>query len=94
MPQLFEIQQNGVNEIGDILAVRGEYRQIQWGGGNSGVQASGLMNKKYCIQQRLSEKSLHYWQKKLRIQIVATVRELVPPELVSAVDEGTSNPVS
>ena len=73
--------------MGDILAVRDEYRQIQWAAAIQKCKASGLTNKEYCIRHGLSEKSFHYWQKKLRTQIVAFALELVPLEVASAVEE-------
>ena len=73
--------------MGDILAVRDEYRQIQWAAAIQKCKASGLTNKEYCIRHGLSEKSFHYWQKKLRTQIVASALELVPLEVASAVEE-------
>lgn len=73
--------------MGDILAVRDEYRQIQWAAAIQKCKASGLTNKEYCIWHGLSEKSFHYWQKKLRTQIVASALELVPLEVASAVEE-------
>ena len=75
--------------MGDILAVRDEYRQIQWAAVIQEMQgkASGLTNKEYCIRHGLSEKSFYYWQKKLRTQIVTSAPELVPLEVASAVEE-------
>ena len=73
--------------MGDILAVRDEYRQIQWAAAIQKCKASGLTNKEYCIRHGLSEKSFHYWQKKLRTQIVASALKLVPLEVASAVEE-------
>ena len=64
--------------MGDILAVRNEYRQIQWAAVIQKCTASGLTNKEYCIQHGLSEKSFYYWQKNLRTQIVVSAPELVP----------------
>ena len=64
--------------MGDILAVRNEYRQIQWAAVIQKCTASGLTNKEYCIQHGLSEKSFYYWQKNLRTQLVASAPELVP----------------
>ena len=65
-------------QMGDILAVRNEYRQIQWAAVIQKCTASGLTNKEYCIQHGLSEKSFYYWQKNLRTQIVVSAPELVP----------------
>ena len=73
--------------MGDILAVRDEYRQIQWAAVIQECKASGLTNKEYCIRNRLSEKSFYYWQKKLRTQIVASAPELVPLEVVAPAEE-------
>ena len=66
--------------MGDVLKIRDEYRQVQWATAIQECKASGLTNKEYCIQHGLSEKSFYYWQKKLRIQIVDAVPELVPLE--------------
>lgn len=73
--------------MGDILALRDEYRQIQWAAVIQEGRASGLTNKEYCIRHGLSEKSFYYWRKKLRTQIVASAPELVPLEVASAVEE-------
>ncbi len=64
--------------LGDVLAVRDEYRQIQWAAVIQECKASGLTNKEYCIRHGLSEKSFYYWQKKLRSQIIDAVPELAP----------------
>lgn len=73
--------------MGDILAVRDEYRQIQWAAVIQECKGSGLANKEYCIRHGLSEKSFYYWQKKLRTQIVASAPELVPLEVATLVEE-------
>ena len=73
--------------MGDILAVRDEYQQIQWAAVIQECKASGLTNKEYCIRHGLSEKSFYYWQKKLHTPIVASGTELVPLEVGSAVEE-------
>ena len=39
--------------MGDILAVRVEYRQIQWAVVIQECKASGLTNKEYCIRHGL-----------------------------------------
>ena len=39
--------------MGDILAVRDEYQQIQWAAVIQECKASGLTNKEYCIRQEL-----------------------------------------
>ena len=73
--------------MGDILAVRDEYRQTQWAAVIQEGRASGLTNKEYCIRHGFSEKSFYYWRKKLRTQIVASAPELVPLEMSSPVEE-------
>ena len=73
--------------MGDILAVRDEYRQIQWAAVIQECKASGLTNKEFCIRHGLSEKSFYYWQKKLRTQRVASAPELVPREVATPVEE-------
>ena len=73
--------------MGDILAVRDEYWQIQWAAVIQECKDSGLTNKEYCIQHGLSEKSFYYWQKKLRTQIVASAPELVPLEVATPIEE-------
>ena len=73
--------------MGDILAVRDEYRQIQWAAVIQECKASGLTKKEYCIRHGLSEKSFYYRQKKLRTQIAASAPELVPLEMASPVEE-------
>ena len=73
--------------MGDILAVRDEYRQIQWAAVIQECKDSGLTNKEYCIRHGLSEKSFYYWQKKLRTQIVDSTPELVPLEVTTPVEE-------
>ena len=73
--------------MGDILAVRDEYWQIQWAAVIQECKDSGLTNKEYCIRYGLSEKSVYYWQKKLRTQIVASAPELVPLEVATPVEE-------
>ena len=73
--------------MGDILAVRHEYRQIQWAAVIQECKASGLTNKEYCIRHGLSEKSFYFWLKKLRTHIVASAPELVPLEVATPVEE-------
>lgn len=73
--------------MGDILAVRDEYQQIQWAAAIQECKVSELTNKEYCIRHELSEKSFCYWQKKLRTQIVASAPKLVSLEVTSPVEE-------
>ena len=74
--------------MGDILAVRDEYRQIQWAAVIQECKASGLTKKEYCIRHGLSEKSFYYWQRKFREQVVeAAAPQLVQIEAVSASTE-------
>ena len=48
--------------MGDVLKIRDEYRQIQWAVVIQECKASGLTNKKYCIQHGLSEKNSCTWE--------------------------------
>ena len=41
--------------MGDILKIPDEYRQVQWAAAIQECKASGLSNKEYCIQHRLSD---------------------------------------
>ena len=41
--------------MGDVLKIPDEYRQVQWAAAIQKCTASGLSNKKYCIQHGLSD---------------------------------------
>lgn len=67
--------------MADVLAVRDEYRAQQWAMVVQECASSGLSNREFCRQHRISEKSFYYWQRKLRTQIVeAATPKLVPLE--------------
>ncbi len=68
--------------MGDVLAVRDEYRTQQWTMLIRECQSSGLSNREFCRQRGVSEKSFYYWLRKLREQAVDTVPNLVPLEAV------------
>ena len=46
--------------MGDVLAVRDEYRLQSWAGIIGECQASGLTNKEFCAQRGIPEKTYYY----------------------------------
>lgn len=52
--------------MGDVLQVRNEYRFQQWTQIIQQCQSSGLTNKEFCEQNRISVKTYYYWLKKIR----------------------------
>lgn len=64
--------------MGNILAIRDEYRAQIWAMLLQECRESWMTNKDFCERRGVSEKSFYYWQRKLRQQIVETAS----PQLV------------
>ena len=64
--------------MGDVLAVRDEYRVQQWAAVIRECNASGLSNREFCRQRGITEKTFYYWLRKLRSQMT----EVAAPQLV------------
>ena len=65
--------------MADVLAMRDEYRAQQWAMLIQECKERGLTNKEFCELRGVSEKSVYYWQRKFREQIVeAATPQLVP----------------
>lgn len=62
----------------DVLAVRDEYRLQSWTEIIRECQESGLSNREFCAQRRISEKTYYYWLRKVR----ATAATVIEPQLV------------
>ena len=52
--------------MGDVLAMRSEYRLQQWSEMIRACRESGLSNKEFCRQNGISEKTYYYWLRRLR----------------------------
>ena len=67
--------------MADVLAVRDEYRTQNWAMVIQECSNSGLSNREFCRQCGISEKTYHYWLRKLRSQMAeAAAPRLVPLE--------------
>ena len=74
--------------MGEVLAVRDEYRAQEWAMLIQECSASGLTKREFCQQRGISEKSFYYWLRKLRTQMAESgTPRLVPLELVSATED-------
>lgn len=76
--------------MADVLAVRDEYRVQNWTIVIQERSSSGLSNREFCRQRRISEKTYYYWLRKLRSQMAeATVPQLMQlePAPVSVQDD-------
>ena len=54
--------------MGEVLAVRNEYRAQNWVQVIQECRASGLTNRAFCRQRGIPEKKFYYWLRKLRTQ--------------------------
>ena len=70
--------------MGDVLAVRDNYRAQKWAVLIQECRSSGLTKREFCQQKGISEKSFYYWLRKLRSQVAeaAAVPQLVPLDSV------------
>ena len=59
--------------MGDVLAVRDNYRAQKWAMLIQECNISGLTKREFCHQRGISEKSFYYWLRKLRSQISESV---------------------
>ena len=74
--------------MGDVLAVRDEYRVQQWAAVIRECNASGLSNREFCRQRGITEKTFYYWLRKLRSQMAeAAAPQLVQLEPVPVQDD-------
>ena len=74
--------------MGDVLAVRDEYRVQQWAAVIRECNASGLSNREFCKQRGITEKTFYYWLRKLRSQMTeAAAPQLVQLEPVPVQDD-------
>lgn len=73
--------------MGDVLAIRDEYRAQNWALLIQECNASGLTNKEFCRQRGVSEKSYYYWLRKLRSQVVASAPQIVPLDSVERAED-------
>lgn len=71
--------------MGDILAVRNEYRQIQWAMVIQKCKARELTNKKYGIPARTSQKELLLPAEETLYENSGLCPDAVPLELATAV---------
>lgn len=62
--------------MGDVLAVRDEFRAQNWAMLIQECNASGLTNKEFCRRRGVSEKSYYYWLRKLRSQAAASAPQI------------------
>ena len=68
--------------MGDVLQIRDGYRLQQWTQIIQQCKSSGLTNKAFCAQNRISEKTYYYWLKKMR----TAVAEKEGPHIISLQD--------
>ncbi len=73
--------------MGDVLAVRDEYRMQQWTEIIRERQESGLTVKDYCAQHGISEKTYYYRLRKLRL----AAAEAMEPQLVRLNEDRNMN---
>ena len=73
----------------DVLDVQDEYRAQQWALVIQECSASGLPNWEFCRQRGISEKSFHYWQRKMRTKLI----EAASPQLVEIDATATTDDV-
>lgn len=73
--------------MGDVLAIRDEYRAQNWALLIQECNASGLTNKEFCRQRGVSEKSYYYWLRKLRSQVVDSAPQIVPLDSVEHTED-------
>ena len=71
--------------MGDVLAVRDEYRLQGWAEIMRDCQASGLTNREFCAQRGISEKTYYYWLRKLQQTAAASIPA---PQLVRLEENG------
>ena len=72
--------------MGEVLAVRDQYRLESWAAAIQECQASGLSNREFCRQRGIPEKNFYYWLRKIRTQVAETPQ----PQLVQLEEEAPS----
>ena len=65
--------------MGDVLAVREEYRLKSWTQIIREQQSSGLTKRAFCEQHGITECQFYYWLKKVRQAVIETAQ----PQLVA-----------
>ena len=73
--------------MGEVLAVRNEYRAQNWVQVIQECRASGLTNRAFCRQRGIPEKKFYYWLRKLRTQALEAARPQIVPVSHGAVAE-------
>ena len=73
--------------MGDVLAVRDEFRAQNWARLIQECNASGLTNKEFCRRRGVSEKSYYYWLRKLRSQVAASAPQIVALDSVERTED-------
>lgn len=58
--------------MGDVLAVREEYRLKHWTQIIREQQSSGLTKRVFCEQHGITERQFYYWLKKVRQAVIET----------------------
>ena len=64
--------------MADVLGVRNEHRLQSWMEIIRECEESGLSNREFCFQRRISEKTYYYWLRKVR----AAAATVIEPQLV------------
>ena len=65
--------------MGEVLAVRNEYRAQNWVQVIQECRASGLTNRAFCRQRGIPEKKFYYWLRKLRTQALEAAQPQIVP---------------
>ena len=65
--------------MGEVLAVRNEYRAQNWVQVIQECRASGLTNRAFCRQRGIPEKKFYYWLRKLRTQALEAAQPQIAP---------------
>ena len=77
--------------MGEVLAVRNEYRAQNWFQVIQECRDSGLTNREFCrqrgIPEKKSEKKFYYWLRKLRTQALEAAQPQIVPISPGAVAE-------
>ena len=68
--------------MGDVLAVRQEYRLREWAMVVEECRLSGLSNRAYCRERGISEKTYYYWLRRLRQAAITAAGEPTQNKLV------------
>lgn len=73
--------------MGEVLAVRNEYRAQNWFQVIQECRDSGLTNREFCRQRGIPEKKFYYWLRKLRTQALEVAQPQIVPISPGAVAE-------